>query len=49
MSKQLYRSVANQSRASKIQIEVREIAQPVSQNIKSELSVDADGGDVSHE
>ncbi len=49
MSKQLYSSVAKQSRASKIQIEVREIAQPISQNVKSELSADADGGDVSHE
>ncbi len=50
MSNPLHRSVTTPSRASKIQIKVREIAQPVSQKtVSAKLDVDADGGDISRD
>jgi hypothetical protein len=49
MSEQFKASALNQSRASKIQIEVKEIAKPTKKNTTSTYSADADGSDVSNE
>jgi hypothetical protein len=50
MSKQINATTLTQSRASKIQVEVKEIAnRPTAKNLSSHLNVDADGSDVSNE
>ncbi len=50
MSEQSNVSTLKQTRASKIQIEVKEITpQTLSKNTTSQLSVDADGSDFSNE
>ncbi|MEG4571591.1 hypothetical protein QUA56_02510 [Microcoleus sp. N3A4] len=50
MSKQIDGSTFKQSRASKIQVEVKEIAKQVTaKNLSSHLNVDSDGSDVSNE
>lgn len=50
MSKQINKTALTQTRASKIQVEVKEIAKLVTaKNISSHLNVDADGDDVSNE
>jgi hypothetical protein len=50
MSKQINGSALKQSRASKIQVEVKEIAKHgTPKNISAHLNVDADGSDVSNE
>jgi hypothetical protein len=50
MSQQINATALTQSRASKIQVEVKEIAKQVTaKNISSHLNVDADGSDVSNE
>ncbi len=50
MSKQINGSALKLSRASKIQVEVKEIAKHVTtKNSSSMLNVDADGSDVSNE
>ena len=50
MSKQINATTLTQARASKIQVEVKEIAKQVTtKNISAHLNVDADGSDVSNE
>lgn len=50
MSTQINETTFKQSRASKIQVEVKEIAKQVTaKNISSHLNVDADGSDVSNQ
>ncbi len=50
MSQQINATTLTQARASKIQVEVKEIAKQVTtKNISSHLNVDADGSDVSNE
>lgn len=50
MSEQIKASDLKQSRASKIQIDVKEIVpQATTKNTMLQLSADADGGDVSNE
>lgn len=49
MSEQIKATELKQSRASKIQIEVKNIAQPTTKNTILQLSADADGGDISNE
>ena len=50
MSEHIKVSALKQTRASKIQIEVKEIApQTLSKNITSQLGSDADGSDFSNE
>ena len=50
MSKQINGSALKLSRASKIQVEVKEIADRVAaKNTSSHLNVDADGSDVTNE
>jgi hypothetical protein len=50
MSDQIKASELKQSRASKIQIEVKNVApQTTSKNSMLQLSADADGGDISNE
>jgi len=50
MSKQINGSALKLSRASKIQVEVKEIAKhTTAKNSSSMLNVDADGSDVSNE
>ncbi len=41
--------MSEQSRSSKIQVEVKDIAQPTTKNTKSQLNTDADGTDLSNE
>lgn len=48
MSEQIKATELKQSRASKIQIEVKNVAQPI-KNTTLQLSADADGGDISNE
>lgn len=50
MSQQINGSALKLSRASKIQVEVKEIAKhSTAKNISARLNVDSDGSDVSHE
>ncbi|MCU0541746.1 MAG: hypothetical protein MUE44_06090 [Oscillatoriaceae cyanobacterium Prado104] len=50
MSQQINGSALKLARASKIQVEVKEIAKhATAKNISASLNVDSDGSDVSHE
>jgi hypothetical protein len=49
MSEQIKASELKQFRASKIQLEVKDVAPQTTKNTMLQLSADADGGDISNE